>query len=447
MTDSAEDANPTAHGSGVSAPLEAAAIDDTPRQAEHGGRFPLFNGMRALAATLVFIFHWYRLPNIDFGIAMSHLGVGVVDSVNQVVAHLGQVGVALFYLISGFLLYRPFARARLLGSERPNLGGYAIRRATRIIPAYWAALIVIALLPVVNGSISPLLDQMQGTLSPGGILDWFLFGSIYQSNAWTSYHPYIPSWTIAVEVSFYIFLPFWAWLMSVLAKRTGRALMVDAWGLSLLFAIGVIWKIVAAPSLNTVTEALPARAFVVLPASLDVFAVGMAFAVLSLRPEALSPARALRALADRPGLCWALAALFFGLIAVFGDPKGVFSPGIQFRELSAAWLKIPAAALLLLPAVFGDQSKGLIRRALGSGPVFWIGMVSHGLFIWQIWVLRNLTDPSVVGSTLALDRIGIAWLPLAMAVGYAATLAIAALSWYLVEKRFISLGRRWSARD
>src|SRR3954471_4935232 len=55
------------------------------------------------------------------------------------------VGVAIFFLISGFLLYRPFVRARAHGEPRPPTLAYLWRRALRIVPAYWLVLIVIAL--------------------------------------------------------------------------------------------------------------------------------------------------------------------------------------------------------------------------------------------------------------------------------------------------------------
>ena len=59
-------------------------------------------------------------------------------------AHLN-VGVALFFLISGFLLYRPYALALVHGSEPPRLAAYAKRRFLRIVPAYWVALTLLAL--------------------------------------------------------------------------------------------------------------------------------------------------------------------------------------------------------------------------------------------------------------------------------------------------------------
>ena len=59
-------------------------------------------------------------------------------------AHL-DVGVPIFFVLSGFLLYRPFVRARLSGSEAPDTEAYGWRRVMRILPAYWIALVVVGL--------------------------------------------------------------------------------------------------------------------------------------------------------------------------------------------------------------------------------------------------------------------------------------------------------------
>ncbi len=54
------------------------------------------------------------------------------------------VGVAIFFVISGFLLYRPLLATQVLGARGTSLGTYAWRRFLRIIPAYWLALTILA---------------------------------------------------------------------------------------------------------------------------------------------------------------------------------------------------------------------------------------------------------------------------------------------------------------
>jgi len=102
------------------------------------------------------------------------------------------VGVPIFFLLSGFLLYRPFVRARAAGAE-PSLRAYAWRRFLRIFPGYWVALIVAVLALGLSGALAPryllLLQAYSKDTVAGGLPQ---------------------AWTLCVEVAFYAFLPLWA---------------------------------------------------------------------------------------------------------------------------------------------------------------------------------------------------------------------------------------------
>lgn len=87
-------------------------------------RFPLLDGLRAVAAMLVLVFHV----------------VQQTGHVPRPIRDLSLEGIAIFFVLSGFLLYRPFARSRLKGEGLPSVKAYARRRLLRIVPAYWAAL-------------------------------------------------------------------------------------------------------------------------------------------------------------------------------------------------------------------------------------------------------------------------------------------------------------------
>ena len=92
-------------------------------------RFPLIDPMRAIAALCVFAGH--TVTGVYAFSAHPTLFLWA--------AQLAYEGVAIFFLISGFLLYRPFLTARREG-RRLRLGSYAKRRFLRIAPAYWVAL-------------------------------------------------------------------------------------------------------------------------------------------------------------------------------------------------------------------------------------------------------------------------------------------------------------------
>jgi peptidoglycan/LPS O-acetylase OafA/YrhL len=61
------------------------------------------------------------------------------------------IGVTVFFLISGFLLYRPFVLARFHEAQPVRGRDFARRRLLRIVPAYWLALTVLAIYPGLVG--------------------------------------------------------------------------------------------------------------------------------------------------------------------------------------------------------------------------------------------------------------------------------------------------------
>ncbi len=96
-------------------------------------RFPLLDGMRAVAVLSVVLVHVA---------VFSEIGS---ETTRRLLLHLN-VGVTIFFLISGFVLYRPFIAHRATGPPRPGAGQYAKRRFLRIVPAYWLVLTVLTIL-------------------------------------------------------------------------------------------------------------------------------------------------------------------------------------------------------------------------------------------------------------------------------------------------------------
>src|SRR4051812_30593358 len=88
-------------------------------------RFPLVDGLRAVAAIGVLLTH-----------SAISSGLVTTGATGFRYAQRLEVGVTIFFVISGFVLYRPFLLARVDGAR------YAWRRALRIVPAYWIALTV-----------------------------------------------------------------------------------------------------------------------------------------------------------------------------------------------------------------------------------------------------------------------------------------------------------------
>jgi peptidoglycan/LPS O-acetylase OafA/YrhL len=400
-------------------------------------RFPLFDGLRALAASLVFLFHaWFFLGLRDgtaLGEAVNELGVNTVRNVTTLSTHLGEIGVALFYLLSAFLLYRPFAKRAWADGRPVNLKGYAIRRLTRIVPAYWLVITII-------GITDPGTDVFSWT----GLVNQYLFLGIYRAEGlFKSSNLYIAAWTVQVEMSFYLFLPIWAGLMVWLRKRSAKPVRAEFLALAALAGFGIIWKLVAAGQISS--DAWFGSSFAVLPASIDVFAVGMALSLASLMPKARATVL-LRRLASKGALCWLAAVSLYVVLCWLGDQRGPADGTPTVNALASGYMKIPIALLIMLPAVFYSEGRGVVSRLLGSKAVVWIGTVSYGLYLWQVWVLRHLAGPWIGGGSGPFSTTNVKWFAPELICAYAATLVIAALSWYLLEKRALAWGHAVSKR-
>lgn len=385
-------------------------------------RFPLFDSLRAIAALMVFAVHlpWvYRLA-----------------ADNPVLPYFQQlnVGVAVFFLISGFLLYRPFARTRYAGDRLQATLPYAERRALRLFPAYWVALAGAVVLVGKSG------EAVTATpvLSVHGALAYFPLMQVYDSN--TLLGGISAAWTLSVELSFYVMLPLWAMLLRRVPCNSPREfLRSELVALGALFVVGVAWTSVAAAQ-----KAPGAAAFVdvtliqpwlyVLPGYLDQFALGMALAVLSVvvvdRTEAPKPVRVV----DRASwLPWLVAALVFLVLGNVID----WLPGRTAQIIAIHELQGIFALALLLPAVFGDADRGLVRRLLANRVLLWIGLVSYGVYLWHVAIMSKLADLGALGGP---DTVGFSALALAL------TLLVAAASFYGIERHALRLGRRLSHR-
>jgi peptidoglycan/LPS O-acetylase OafA/YrhL len=305
-------------------------------------RFPGLDSLRAIAALGVLLSH------------ASYTSTATQSAWYGSLTAQGVTGVTVFFVLSGFLLYRPFLAADLDGLRPVALRDYARRRLLRIVPAYWLALTVIALWLGLDEVFSG---------------DWWrYYGFLQVYSPRTSLHGLAAAWTLCVEVSFYAVLPLYAGGLRRLARGRSRAwrLRADLLALAVLAAVSIGLR---AWSLFDIGGIIP----ITLAGTFAWFAIGMAFAVLSVHG----------AVNARPALCWGIAAL--AMIAMAEVLKGLsYSPREWlFQHLASGVL----AAGLVAPAVFGEG--GRIRALLTWRPLMLVGVVSYGIYLWQgAWVVK-----------------------------------------------------------
>ena len=317
------------YGSGV-----AGSQDGGLGRASGGRHFELFDGLRAVAVLFVLCSH--------VAVAMGYTGTEWPGRITNRFS----IGVTIFFVISGFLLYRPFVRARMSERSFPNVRRYALRRFLRIMPAYWVALTVLAIWPGLVGVFTGDFWKYYGLLQIYGSTE-LAEGGIF------------PAWSLAIELSFYALLPVYAWLITRLT-RSPRDLRPEIVGLLALSVLSV-----ASRAVFVAIDYDLRPIFTSVIGTLVWFTPGMALAVLSEHIELGGARPRLVNLLDRrPELAWIAAAVMFAVLTRIGF-LGTTSLGQALAELVVQGM---VAALVVLPAAFGPVGQGAPRRLLGWQP-------------------------------------------------------------------------------
>ena len=375
-------------------------------------RFPLIDGVRAIAALTSFAFHVF-----------FHLGLLNTDLLSRYLGNLN-VGVPIFFVVSGFLIYRPFVAKRFAKERMPEIEPYAIRRGFRIVPAYWVALVIVTLILGLEATV----------FTPSGIVTYFGFLQVYDIG--TVVGGIGQAWTLCIEVSFYIALPIWAYFARRLLPRAGRRQMIsgELWALAALFCASFLWQLLVSPQfLPGDTGYLVAQ--ISLPAFADQFALGMAMAVVSVAIHSGSKKpRALRLVEGRPWI-WVVAAVV--LYALLGLKIGAVGLGASWADagLFRHIIKGLIGVCVLAPAVFGGALGGRVRAALGWRPLMLLGLISYSFYLYHLAFIVKLNE---VGWLRDLGWVAVA------GAAFVCSVVAAAISYRLVEAPGIALGRRWA---
>ena len=366
-------------------------------------RFPLLDPLRAIAAISILVVHTSYFTGENFA-----------DGYGRFLAHL-DIGVPFFFLLSAFLLYRPFVVARVADRERTPFREYAKRRFVRIAPPYWVALTVAAIVPGLAGAFSG---------------NWWVYYGLLQS--FPVYEPSgvcatdplrcgIPvAWSLTVEVLFYAMLPLIVVGMAWLGRHVRARPLVLEFGLvAALTAVSIpIQASVPISDLHTFLFFSPlGRGWW--------FALGLALAAVSVHVSRLEHEPAAVAWIRRnPGVPVLAGMGLYAILvlAVLGPNPSLAFPVIEIKRYLAQYLLFGVvAALVILPAIFGKEGGGLTRNVLRHRFLVWLGLISYGIFLWQIPVLVLLFDGGITGFVpLTILTLGL-------------TVACATVSYYLLE--------------
>jgi peptidoglycan/LPS O-acetylase OafA/YrhL len=377
-----------------------------------GAHLPALDGVRGIAILLVMALHFFSTA----GAAHS----GGADAAERIVLKFtgtGWVGVDLFFVLSGFLITGILFDGR---GGRGYFRNFYARRVLRIVPLYYAflALAFIVLPLATRGSwVVPIADQAwywaylpdPRSLTGGG-----------PANAFHGATGHI--WSLMIEEQFYLLLP------AVVALPLSRRQLMFACAVCAVTAFVIRCGIV-------LSGTNPAAAYRLMPARMDALAIGGFVALAARSPHDLALLRRW----GRPALV-AAAALLCALVVRSGGlpPAGPWVQTIGYTAIAVA------SAVLIISAIVPLQPGR--RRVLLFRPLRALSRYAYGLYIIHVplvlllgWRAREAGGlPAVAGS----------YLPAALAfsaVAFAATLALAMLSWHLFEQRFLAMRWRFTA--
>jgi peptidoglycan/LPS O-acetylase OafA/YrhL len=316
-------------------------------QVSHVDRVASLTGIRAVAALLVVGTHAAYTTG-----KYTHGYWGLVGARME-------IGVPIFFVLSGFLLFRPWVKSAATGGPPPSLSRYARHRVRRIMPAYVVTVLFAYVLyhfrtagPNPGHSWLGLARNLTLTqIYCDGYLGKYLHQGLTQM------------WSLAVEASFYVVLPLLAYVLAVLVcrRRWQPRLMLAA--LAALALISPAWLI-----LVHADHLFPDGARLWLPTYLAWFLGGMALAVL-----------------QRMGVRgYAFVAIPLATICYFivstpiaGAPTT--SPASLREAVVKTCFYAVIATLAVAPLALGDH--GWYYRLLATRPMVWLGEISYEIFL------------------------------------------------------------------
>jgi peptidoglycan/LPS O-acetylase OafA/YrhL len=362
------------------------------------------DGIRAVAAGLVLLFHYWTMT-----------GRQPLPTPLLVVVTNGGVGVDIFFVISGFILFLPWARAGWTG-EQVKVRRFLRNRFLRVVPAFWF-----------NAAVLLVISFPMWLFSFHGLKSLFLYGTFLAGWAPPRVVPTLMlnqvAWTLCIEVVFYLVLP-------VVARFFVR----DRWKIALPVVLGatVLFKLVMISRYGHLQNSgILVGSFRNIAGMFGEFAAGMAVAAIwaKLEYRGVRLGKGLGLGLTVIGLAGIWAPLYYNQFYI-GREDYLRGTG------NLGWIPMltmfPVVALFAGVAIFGIcYQANVVTRFLSLRPIAYLGVISYGIYLWHLplggWLSRG------VGAAPGSRRMLLALL----VVGTAVTFAVAAFSHRFVEQPFL----------
>jgi len=378
----------------------------------------ILDGLRGIAIAFVMWFHVWEIT--WQGAAFTVFGREIDFTF---LARMGFVGVEIFFFVSGFCLFWPYARALAERRPMPTVKHFAYRRFIKIVPSYLLALSVLVAL---GSERDRSLDD--------GIKD--VLAHVFFVHTWfQSYFGSIDGvlWSLGVEVQFYVIFP----LVVLAFVRWPRA---TALGLA---ALAFVWRYAVEQCCATGPYNHFHQLANQLPAYLDLFAIGMfaAWIVAVVLPSVTftQRVRVIGTLVALAGCAWVV-----GLIGNVDSVRGMH----DYAEHWQVWNRFPFGVALLVVTVGSVAAFPLWHRLFANRVLVFLSVISYNAYIWHQLVARGLLWLKIPPIATTDPHNDPHWQLLALPIYLLAGVAVASVLTYAFERpllRFRWNGARGSA--
>lgn len=397
----------------------------------------VLDGVRAIAILLVIFYH----------VGHSTIDVWAYDRSNPLATSIltaGSSGVTLFFVLSGLLLFMPYARSLLSERRWPLARVFYMRRALRILPGYYFSLIILILL------------TSRQYLHPGYFKETLQFFTLFMDSTTLTWRQINgPYWSLAVEWQFYLLMPLlmliFAWIVKrfplkyrmpvticCLLATIAWALIVRSWGFYYAYHHAQTF-LVPRGVLNVVLF----FSFGVAGKYTEDFAVGMLVSLCYIYAQQVGPEHAFSQGARRLSL-WAwgfgiLALVFASMWHYHKDYSGwpfLNDPYSLYEKFSELVFSIGYGSCVFA-VLFGPA---LLQRPFAWPWLRWIGLMSYSLYIWHLPLILLFTQKIAPRFTqgLSWERYALSWLWVLLVV-----FPFCLLTYLWVEKPWIKRSDRW----
>jgi len=350
-----------------------------PAEGGGSGEIRALDGVRAIAALSIVAFHTLLFKHVEY--------TAVSRSIGAAWYYLA-MGVQLFFVLSGFLLFRPYARALLSGAALPSWARFYQRRALRILPVYWVALAVM------------FATQWRVASKPLWLNALTHIALIHDDFPRFNRDLDGPFWTLAVEVQFYLLLPVVAagigWVMRrsrssrrLLGALLGVIALAEAlrWGATLLMA-SVTPDALAHGGAEAARYVVAMVTMGMQGKNLEVFFIGALCATLYV--IGTEQGRMTPALQRRVATPLLLAGLLSSGFAAPAWQLGAvtFTPGATWGVDIITYPLVVGISFgaLTLGAVWGGP---LVHAIFEAPPLRFIGLISYSIYVWHLPILHG----------------------------------------------------------